>query len=600
MVCTIDSVFKKCWNFQLEKYTLFLDEFNSIVEYMLDASNVQNRIGVVKFLVSMLRRAKQVICVDADISDLCFTLLQFCGKDFTFVANEYKHNSGVRCTELFDYEALLGSIRAESGRWFVCCDSKTEAKKVWLDLNKDESILLLTSETKMPNEFSLDDWDKIIYSPTVIYGLDGQLERKIFCLYKEHTISPKQMLQQVCRCRNITSVEYFFNRKAFQNAKFNTINHVSQRMGVLEKYSIKQFQFLCGEYQQVLGESVWGGANDEGALVEVERIRRQQPQKTLVSLYKEMLVQYTYKKDCYDTNKFVHFKTLLQERGFVDDRVQNKTNKIDDKKHKASVIQDALQNFDFNSSRVQDVNSILKLCQEEVESSDELKMLFVDEQALRQHFSVCRVFFRELIDIQIKSLKKREFLVKKISSENSKIEFLRQMWQECGVSVDDDSNEIACAKGYEVGEGKKRFEEYRVRYSQHRNQDKSLSTPHECSKLIASMLKQVCGSKVCTTKLKRTTISKSNYESKRVSMLNVELKQWHEDLFNKRHAHALEDEEELGDMDVVAESSDDEGEGEEEREAAIVLTCVIKMYLTQKTTHSPRSRNRVMRVVHGG
>ena len=58
--------------------------------------------------------------------------------------------------------------------------------------------------------------NKIIYSPKVIYGIDSCMRRNVYCWYKEHTINPKKMVQQVARCRNINNLYYHFEKKKIQ------------------------------------------------------------------------------------------------------------------------------------------------------------------------------------------------------------------------------------------------------------------------------------------------------------------------------------------------------------------------------------------------
>ena len=58
--------------------------------------------------------------------------------------------------------------------------------------------------------------NKIIYSPKVIYGIDSQLERPVYVFMKEHTINPKNMLQQIARERKITNLYFHFKQKSFK------------------------------------------------------------------------------------------------------------------------------------------------------------------------------------------------------------------------------------------------------------------------------------------------------------------------------------------------------------------------------------------------
>ena len=42
------------------------------------------------------------------------------------------------------------------------------------------------------------------------------MNRPVYTYYKEHTINPANMVQQVSRCRNITQLHYYFSRKTYK------------------------------------------------------------------------------------------------------------------------------------------------------------------------------------------------------------------------------------------------------------------------------------------------------------------------------------------------------------------------------------------------
>ena len=72
---------------------------------------------------------------------------------------------------------------------------------------------ILVIDRLYTGDYDLDKFDKIIFSPKIVYGLDSQMRRNVFCLFQGHTISAKSMLQQVARCRNITHLYYYFMDK---------------------------------------------------------------------------------------------------------------------------------------------------------------------------------------------------------------------------------------------------------------------------------------------------------------------------------------------------------------------------------------------------
>ena len=73
-----------------------------------------------------------------------------------------------------------------------------------------DAILIEKDTLNIPD---LDSHDRIIYSPKILYGVDSIMKREVFCFFQERTINPAQMVQMMCRCRNITKLHYFFHRK---------------------------------------------------------------------------------------------------------------------------------------------------------------------------------------------------------------------------------------------------------------------------------------------------------------------------------------------------------------------------------------------------
>ena len=98
-------------NFNFKNRVVFMDEFNSIIEYLVLSSTLNKyRVNVFRLFLRILKEAKQIICVDADISDVCFTLLKHLNLDYTYYQNEYQHAKGVKARELDDRKMLIDKL----------------------------------------------------------------------------------------------------------------------------------------------------------------------------------------------------------------------------------------------------------------------------------------------------------------------------------------------------------------------------------------------------------------------------------------------------------------------------------------------------------
>jgi hypothetical protein len=312
LIICIDSIMKlKSWAYsnEIQKRVVFLDEFNSLIEYCLDTTTMDNkRIQVFDFLVNdIFMKAKKIICVDADISDISMKFINYIKEKrsgFTYIKNTHIHNKGTPATEIFSKADLVKTIQKED-TYFVACDSKNEAKDLYQQLikvNPDKPIKLITAQDDKRAE--LDDYcdieqePRIIYSPKIIYGNDsngfkGEFKRPVFCYYTGNTISPTAMFQQINRERKISHLYYCFENKEFTPLKF---------------HNTKEVQKDIEEKQKEACEMIGRGHYSE----EIEEM--------FINLYVDLIV----KKDTYDTNKYVHFKLLLPQRGFVDTITEKK------------------------------------------------------------------------------------------------------------------------------------------------------------------------------------------------------------------------------------------------------------------------------------
>ena len=98
---------------------------------------------------------------------------------------------------------------------FLCCtDSKINAELIYNDFKDDEDCILIVSG--VDEYVNLDSYKKVIFSPKIVYGLDSIMRRPVYTYYKEHTINPANMVQQVSRCRNITHLHYYFSKKNYK------------------------------------------------------------------------------------------------------------------------------------------------------------------------------------------------------------------------------------------------------------------------------------------------------------------------------------------------------------------------------------------------
>mgnify|MGYP003643467016 CR=1 FL=1 len=271
-----------------EGYSVYLDELNSLIEYFLDCPNLSyKRLVVYKFLIKVLQGAEIVIGTDADISDVALNFFSGNNLPYQYISNEYKHNKGIEASELFSYKSLVDEVSKED-KYMVACDEKGTAIKLGDDLTSlgHENVLVISADSPMDilKDLNLDDHDKVIFSPKIVYGLDSIMERKVFGYFRCRTIDPRGMIQQIARCRNIVSLQFLFEDKNWKAFKYDSVEDCQSNL----LQGIKIF-------------------NNSFAMCDLI-----EDQETFNSLYS----QYVYNQDCFKSNYFAHFLNLLRVRGF--------------------------------------------------------------------------------------------------------------------------------------------------------------------------------------------------------------------------------------------------------------------------------------------
>ena len=409
-VITIDSILRVAnWsNWEYKKYVIYLDEFNSMIEYLICADTLNNkRIAVFNGLLKILNNCKKIICTDADINDISLSFLKLVNKNKIYIQNEFLHNKNVKCQELFSYNGFCDKLRLEK-KFLCCCDSKTQAEMIHQELIDYgvRDVKLITSDND--EYINLDNHDKIIYSPKIVYGLDSSIKRPVYCYYKERTIPPTAMIQQIARCRNIKYLRYTFEMKKvkIEDEDFS-LDYVKQELLELESFGNEfcSFSLLCNNL--------------------------------ISDAYLDFYTKYTYLNRCYEINKFGHFIKLLQKRGFVNDSITYYNTKIDGTKQMRDKVKELkLENFSVDHPTVIKINDYLKI--DTKENIEKYKEYFLNQTKLDNHFNISKYFFNNIEDIKEELFTQEEFNVKKVSSTKAKIKFLQEIKDLAGCQKNDD------------------------------------------------------------------------------------------------------------------------------------------------------------------
>jgi hypothetical protein len=399
----------------IENYAIFLDEYSSLIEYLFSSPTLnKNRAMIYRYFKKIISNAAQIIAVDADINQWTMEFLKVCGKELYVINNTFAHNKGVPTKEYFKDEEFINTLKKKD-KFLLCCDTKAVSLTIFkkfktqeiekrsgkyyiggneygeyeILIAKDEKgyVVCITSETSyIPN---LDEWDRVIFSPKIIYGLDSTMEREVFCYYKELTITPKAMMQQIARCRNIIKLNYMFTSKKFKQPRY--IDLTETKKTVMSIQDLADFEEICSPSDVVY--------------------------------FVDCLSTILYNNDCYHTNKYAHFIDLLQQNQYKNKQIIKKTSPIELRSCSAAVLQEKIDNFDVKNPNYVKINEILKF---DVETMKDNKMLFISDNHLIQYLNFINYYNKDEKQLKDNIKENRDFNYYKVKSNKNKLKTLME------------------------------------------------------------------------------------------------------------------------------------------------------------------------------
>jgi hypothetical protein len=502
IIIMLDSI-RRIEKLNVSDKVLYLDELSFLIDHMLTSDTMnEKRMFVFRRFIKLCKEAKQIIATDADINDMCHVFLDKIGINYKYHKNDYLNCKDIIASEVETYDIMIHKIK-KCKRFLVCCDSKTVAQGLSKKLN-DPSVIVFDGDYKKP--INIEKYDKVIISPKVITGVDSTKKRNVFCIYKEHTIDPQHMVQQINRCRNIEKLYYHFPNKKVKKAQYKNIDDVYNEIDDIDKvYMFKEF---ASEFEYMLFRKLYG-----------------------------MLI---YNKDCAQTNKFLHFKNLLKDRGFKDDDkyYANPNEKMTTRKE---LIKEKIENIDIDNykwtldkkgnmckPKIQnDMIDILNIPDDKL--NEHINIIF-DEYERRKHFDYCTFFFKDNLEKQLNNM--AEFNSRKLTGNKGKMFTLKKICetfdidikkgQQLKVSCDvDNDTRNKMAKLYKTSF---RFQGKKLNFDENQN----------VIKFIANSLNNLFNKKTVTKTRKGRTQTI-------IYTLDKEVYEYHEQLYKYRHDRNDED-----------------------------------------------------------
>ena len=390
-------------SYDFSNYVIFLDEFNSIIEHIVTSTTLnKRRRNTFDTICKMLISCDQFIAVDADISPISQEFIDKLQVKYKLVNNIYNNFKGIHA-KFYDVESELQEKLKGEDKFILCCDSKSIAE-TYYKLLDDPSIMLITSDTKEDIK-NLTSYDRIIFSPKVVYGLDSQKVRPVYAVYSGRTITPMQMVQQLTRERQLTEINIFYPTTTSQFSTFDNGSICTQEQAQLLQTFTNVYDVSFDDYDE-----------DEVSIVGDNE-----------DIFNHIHTSLVYKFDCLRTNTKLHLINILRSRGFnveytikLERDEQSKINKD----IKEEIKNDKYENFTLEDEKNKDLNSMLRIPITEV---NDYKELFIEQTQLMQHFNYCSFFFKDINNIEENLRASKEFNIVKMKGTKSKLVFLDKL-----------------------------------------------------------------------------------------------------------------------------------------------------------------------------
>lgn len=219
---------------------VILDEVNSLLKHFYSDTMDGKRIESFLVLLRLLRNCSLIIASDANITSMVFSFLETLELSIVSYRNKRKNKKNIplniynvrsKKTEdakIFSVSDELFKASKKKKSILLLTDSKgtvTKIRNCLVDRGVDkDDVLLVTKDfgTLKELENCNELWKNkiVLCSPKVTYGLDVLIEYDhVYLVYKGHTISSLEMIQQLGRSRNVKEVSVIFTEIDYDKRK---------------------------------------------------------------------------------------------------------------------------------------------------------------------------------------------------------------------------------------------------------------------------------------------------------------------------------------------------------------------------------------------
>ena len=383
LVIQLESLIK-CYYELYKDGILILDEINSLLSHLRSPTLNNKRSYVYKYLLELVRNAKYVICLDADLADWNIKFLNEIKEESSIIYyNTIKNKLNNKVIIYNNQQIMINKMikQIQNNEYFISCFdslkkmniiidylSKFGNKKEWLIYSSEIHYGLIdTSEWK--NKF-------VFFTPTIIYGIDYNYEMvDVFCFVHKTHLNPLQIYQMISRARKQKNVNIYCKEKEYKN-RYQSVEDVIEETNQFEK----NFNYMVPEFNKY---------------IDIED-----------NPYKIMYYNYKFMDSILKTNI----------RGYLIDMLENKGYEIE---YNEEIDDDLLDKKVVNKidirQRIVDLLMLNGKCLTEFENE-----LVSNDKSLEKHFNL-RIFLNDNIKDKLGESIEKNLFIESLKNKYSKI-----------------------------------------------------------------------------------------------------------------------------------------------------------------------------------
>jgi hypothetical protein len=463
---------------------VFMDEINNFLEGLTHNKLLIPNIRIIyEILIKFIKFSHKIIIADASIKQNVIEFIKKYRKEETvkIIINEYQKYKNVNSIRVLDENLFLEKLldRIKNDKYFLFgCDSCTVVTKFYnicVEKNKSKAdkFILITSETEFmltnASEQFKNTW--VFYSPSIITGVDFSIEEKQdhFIYAKGESISPDSIYQQSTRNRNIDTLYYYFNSKQ-NNYIYDSLNYTKEYFKELMNAN-DVLNNVCRQLND----------DDESYIIE--------------NRFFDLFCYNEYIKDCYNTNKRIHYEQILKKKGFIlklegNEKKLSKENKREIRGIMLSIdiidqyLNDDLENkyFDFKYENLRGLIAYFKLKEDELNT---YQSILTNKFEREHYFNFINLLKSDDITmLKTNNLSSSSYEITQINSIENKINIIKKMYNRHKIKY-------LSLENFTIDKINITDDEYKIIKHIFRSKKEKPVNGKELQKLIINMLKHI-------------------------------------------------------------------------------------------------------------